>query len=165
MKETLLDQQKVKQILDYEISTGYFYWKERTALCIQEGMQAGSYTTAGYIQIAINRYVYRAHRLAWLYVYGQWPKGILDHINRKKDDNRVENLRLVSITDNLKNQGISKNNTSGVKGVCRNKYGSWVASIYLDKKQVHLGSFLCREQAIEARQKAEIKYGYTGATK
>lgn len=84
---------------------------------------------------------------------------VVDHINRNRADNRRFNLRITDITGNAQNSGIQKNNTSGIIGVGWHKrYGKWYASIGIDNKNIHLGSFDNKEDAIISRLKAESKY-------
>jgi len=80
-----------------------------------------------------------------------------DHINRDKLDNRKSNLRFVTREQNMRNCKMKKNNTSGVTGV-RYFIGKWVARIYRNHKEIHLGRFSNKEDAINARRVAELKY-------
>lgn len=82
---------------------------------------------------------------------------VVDHINRCRNDNRKSNLRLVSIKENNTNVSLSKNNTSGFKGVTY-KNNKWYAYLKQNKKQIHLGSFYDKEEAIKARLQGELKY-------
>jgi len=104
---------------------------------------------------------YKAHRLAFLYVDGYTPENDVDHINRNKDDNRWLNLRHVSRSCNMRNRSLLSNNTSGVNGVhwrgSRNRY---IASIRVNKKLFHLGSFYDLSGAVFARWKGEVKYDF-----
>ena len=99
-----------------------------------------------------------AHRVAFFLYHGlypQWPNSV-DHINRDGCDNRIENLREVTAKEQSANTGLSKANTSGVKGVSflkgRNK---WRASINLEGKKVNLGTFNTLQEAVTARQAGE----------
>ena len=99
-----------------------------------------------------------AHRLAWLYHYGQWPNGDLDHINEVKDDNRISNLREATRAQNMQNVRRHKHNTSGYKGVSwmpdRHK---WRAYIFVNYKQQHIGLYNSPEEARDARRSAETR--------
>ena len=114
----------------------------------------------GYIFVWVNGKYFTAHRLAWLYVYGVMPSNI-DHINHKRHDNRIVNLREVTHSDNCKNKALRKNNKSGFNGVCyvksRNK---WQVQLRVNNRDVWIGRFSNREDAIKARQEANIKYGF-----
>jgi hypothetical protein len=89
------------------------------------GDVAGSPHNAGYLQICIARKKHLVHRLIWMYHYGEMPTQI-DHINGQRSDNRIENLRECSYSENHGNKQISRNNTSGYKGVFLDKRdGFW----------------------------------------
>jgi hypothetical protein len=98
-----MTQKKLKKIVKYDPETGIF-------TKIKDGSICGyNPTCKGYGRIYINRLGYYSHRLAWLYVYGEWPKQQIDHINRIRNDNRICNLRDVSPAENMANGGIKKN--------------------------------------------------------
>jgi len=100
----MLTQAELHQYLNYDPQTGIFTWKVKLSDKINIGQKTGCKNNRGYLLIKINKKLYRAHRLAWLYVYGYFPKFTIDHINRIKTDNRIENLRDVTIQENLKNK-------------------------------------------------------------
>lgn len=155
----IITQEILKHVLDYSEETGVFKWKTRISNRIQIGDIAGNLDKDGYIQIRIHGVIYRAHRLVWLYLYGRWPKDQIDHINMIRKDNRISNLREASRTQNFMNKTKLKNNTSGFKGVFWNtQKNKWSAKIIVNKKQIHLGSFLNSEDASAAYKIAAIKY-------
>lgn len=156
----MITQFELKELLYYASDTGVFNWRTNRPHR-PEGAVAGSFHSTGYVHISINRKLYKAHRLAWLYVHGSFPLTGIDHINRNKSDNRVCNLRLANQTENNRNTALRKDNTSGVKGV------SW--SIRAKKWVVQIGSlngarlqasYTNFEDAVAARQDAERIYGY-----
>lgn len=111
---------------------------------------AGSIARNGYRTFVIDRKHYLAHRLAWLYHYGEWPNGDIDHINRNKDDNRITNLRVVDKTINQANSGVQINNTSGYRGVSKARgRNKWRVTITHKGKDINLGSFSSLEEAKE----------------
>ena len=104
----------------------------------------------------------KGHRLAWLYMTGEFPNGQIDHINHVRNDNRWCNLRVVNNQENHKNRPKQKNNKTGIVGVAFNKRTSkYIAYITVNKKRVSLGYFDDLEKAKETRLNANVKYGYS----
>jgi hypothetical protein len=96
----------------------------------------------------IGRKNYSAHRLAWLYVYGEWPSDQIDHINRNRSDNRIANLRIATPTQNQANRSVCKRNTTGFKGVTVDpRTGRFRAKIRVNGKRTHIGVFDSAEEA------------------
>lgn len=155
-----ITQEKLKSVLEYDRETGVFKWKVRNNQ-IQKGQIAGTIGSKGYIRICINQKCYPAHCLAWLYVYGEYPKLQIDHINHNKQDNRINNLRLVDNFENHRNMPRQKNNTSGVTGVSfRKNDNKWISYIKINGKHIYLGTFTDKEKAVESRKKAEKLYNF-----
>lgn len=110
-----------------------------------------------YSQGKVNQKIVKAHRV----IMGAIADQKIDHISRDNTDNRKSNLRFYDDSLNNRNRGMLKNNTSGTKGVYWDKYNNkWRAGIGIDSKQVMLGSFDTKEEAIQARLKAEHENGY-----
>jgi len=102
-----------------------------------------------------------AHRVLWALAYGEWPDGPLDHINGDRSDNRLANLRIVSVGENNRNKGLTRKNKSGVVGVSwHSRDKIWRATIGIDGKRTSLGDFKNIDDAKSARAKAEIEAGY-----
>lgn len=116
----MLTREELKEFLSYDRDTGIFVWIKPSGNRVRSGDIAGNFDNL-YIKICISGRRYRAHHLAWLYEYGEFPK-LIDHINGNKTDNRIENLRLATTSQNAMNSKMFSNNTSGVKGV------NWIAS-------------------------------------
>ena len=114
----MITQELVKSLFDYNSNTGIFTRKV-TVSNAKAGQILESKNSGGYLQTTINRKPIKVHRLAWLYVHGEWPKYTIDHINRIRDDNRIENLRVCKFAENLQNKNFYANNTSGYKGVVK----------------------------------------------
>ena len=147
----LLTQEELKRQINYDFETGIFTRKISTRKT-KEGEVIGGLLARGYLQIAINKHPYMAHKLAWLYMSGEMPT-IIDHINRVRNDNRWCNLRNVTRIENNRNVGISKRNTSGVKGVFWNpQNNNWRVRCMFNLKVIEIGSFKCIEKAKIAYQ-------------
>ena len=137
------------------------WWRERPTKNFDMSKPAGKSEADGYRRIGVSGKLYLAHRLIWVHVHGVWPLHQIDHINHKRNDNRIENLREATNPENGRNKSIPKNNSSGVVGVCWNKPSKkWQAQIRVNGKQIHLGGHLRKEDAIQARKEAERKYGF-----
>ena len=149
----------LRSVLHYDPATGIFTWKVGTSPRVKVGNLAGCPDGDGYLQITVLSRIYRAHRLACLYTYGEWPTGQIDHINRNRSDNRICNLREVSNKQNGQNASKRSDNTSGHPGVCWNKRASkWLARIMHNRKNINLGYFENLEDAVAARKAAEKLY-------
>jgi len=157
----MITQSELKEVLEYNPETGLFIWKKTVNSRAVIGSIAGHKDYNIYIQISIYGKKYRAHRLAFLYMTGEWPKELVDHINQIKDDNRWTNLRQATVSQNNINSKKPKNNKSGYRGVhwdkTRNK---WVAMIKYKCKKMNLGAYTDIEHAAAAYKKAALElYG------
>ena len=156
----MLTQKRLKENLSYNSKSGDFIWiKPRKRVVV--GSLAGSVRKNGYITISIDRKAYYAHRLAWLYVFGELPSGQIDHIDHVRGNNRIGNLRSVTNQENALNRRLINRNTSGVTGVHLFKAtGRWQAQICIEGKRIHLGYFNNISSAIKARKDAEVLHGF-----
>ena len=147
---TEFTQERLKELLHYDPETGIFTNLTQRGK-VKKGAVAGSKYSNGYIYIEIDYKRHRAHRLAWLYVYGKFSVNQIDHINEIKDDNRLVNLRLATNLENQQNvSSLQLNNTSGFRGVCWHKnHKKWQATITINGRCKHLGHFDTAEQASE----------------
>ena len=139
----------LKELLHYDPEMGLFTWKVSRGPIARPGVVAGSINKGGYHKINIGGRKYSTHRLAWLYVIGQWPDGEIDHVNCNPLDNRFANLREADRFGNTRNTKKRRDNTSGYKGVGRKK-GRWVARIWAGGKRKHIGYFDTAEAAYAA---------------
>ena len=146
----------------------FFYNGEKLIWCcrrsrIKLGAVAGGIQSDGYIRITVNQKHYQAHRLIWLWVYGEWPDGEIDHINGIRDDNRIDNLRAVTRSENCRNTKQRKDNKSGITGVhWHKKAKKWQARIQTNGKTRNLGLFDCKYRAASIRHfSIEIEGGFT----
>jgi hypothetical protein len=154
----MITQAELKELLNYDVDTGIFTWKIKYCRKVKVGSVVGSPDKDGYIRVRINGKDYKCHRLAWMYVYNNFPVGKLDHINGIKNDNRICNLRLANNEQNAFNAKLRTDNTSGFKNVCWNRtFKKWQVSLSINKKQTTIGYFddieLADLVATEARNK------------
>ena len=159
----MLTQELLKERLEYDPETGVFtrVLRVRGKCKTYTREKAGSVNNSGYLIISVGNVAYRAHRLAWLYVYGEFPKKHLDHINRDRLDNRINNLREVTRAQNAWNTGARLCNTSGYTGVSwHNKARKWAANIRVHMRKKCLGYFDSPEAAhaayVAAKEKLHI---------
>ena len=161
-EDKMITQEKLKEYFTYDKDTGLFTRKLVRSNRVDMDEPVG-YNCAGYLQVAIKTdktRKYLLHRLAWLYVHGEFPKQI-DHINHDRMDNRLVNLRAVTNSTNSKNRSVQSLNTSGITGVSYDKSrGRWLAQIKVDYKKIFLGRFKNKEDAVKARMEANEKYGF-----
>ena len=143
-----------RELLDYDSETGVFKWKKKRR-GIKTGIPLGTDNGKGYLRITLLGTSYYAHRLAWLYQTGEWPKDEIDHINGNTSDNRFCNLRSVSGAENAQNK-------HGTTGVSWHKKGKkWQAHVCIFKKRKYLGLFSSFEEAnnayLEAKELANVR--------
>jgi hypothetical protein len=153
MAITDLTPELLRETLSYEPETGIFTWvRGRHGRRI--GEQAGSLHSSGYIYVGAQGKKYSAHRLAWFFMTGKWPVAQIDHINGNRADNRIENLRDVSMGINMQNMRKAQvnNKSSGLLGVRKSSHtqGKWLAEIWVDGRRKHIGVFSNPECAHEA---------------
>lgn len=155
----MLTQRELISLLEYDKETGVFTWKASNSNRIANGKVAGSVNDKGYLDIRVNNKLYRAHRLAWMYEYGEMPRGVIDHINGVRTDNRIVNLRDVNQIINGLNRHVDVISSSGCRGVtwCH-ATKKWRAKIQIDGKSKHLGRFDIISDAADAYQKAKEEY-------
>jgi hypothetical protein len=151
----MITYQELRELLRYEPDTGKWFWKVKISRNRAAGDETGKPDVTGYCHIRYKRRLYKAHRLAWLYMTGEWPEGDIDHRDLNPSNNRWKNLRDATKSQNLANSKKYKNNKSGFKGVCKHSQNnSWVAEIRKNNKKISLGCFATKEEAAEAYVKA-----------
>uniref|UniRef100_A0AAU8GIT2 HNH endonuclease n=1 Tax=Salmonella phage vB_STmST313_KE31 TaxID=3161181 RepID=A0AAU8GIT2_9CAUD len=149
----MLTQQSLKEILYYDEDTGWFTWLIDRGGTAKSGSRAGSLRPDGYRVIRIGEKKYLEHRLAFLYKTGSWPKKLIDHKNRIRDDNRWLNLRESDKSQNAVNTDLYSHNTTGARGVFRYK-DRWCVQIRVDGKYRSFGHYVEFEEAKEMADKA-----------
>ena len=152
--------EEARAYLNYDAETGLFTRKISISPRWLAGMALGSNDMYGYKTVRINKRSYKLHRLAWLYTYGVWPSGDIDHINGNRSDNRIANLRDVSRQVNLQNQRSShRNKSTGIMGVYPDRRGNrFTATISVDNKTLYLGAFGTAAEAQAAYLAAKRKH-------
>lgn len=145
----MLTQEQLKLFVSYDEETGLF---TRKSYCGKykkyEGNKVTTLDSSGYVALSISGKHYRAHRLVWLYIYGEFPEYDIDHINGCRSDNRLLNLREATRQQNIFNSQKHKDSISGIKGVSRvSGSNTWRARAEIGGKVFHLGSFKTKEEA------------------
>ena len=149
-----MTQKRLKRRVSYNSKSGVFRLRKN-------GEKVGSPNAKGYLAVQLGVKHYSLHRLAWLYMTGEFPVGVVDHIDHDKHNNVWDNLRETTQLDNCKNQKLASNNTSGFVGVRWNETRNvWTAAIKVDRKNIHLGCFDSFEDAVDARIDANTRYGF-----
>lgn len=139
--------EELRQRVIYNPNTGEFTWRIDRGKKYKAGDRAGSAHSKGYVTVRLDNRLYFAHRLAWLYMTGNWPS-MIDHVNQCRSDNRWNNLREVTPEQNQSNRN--------VRGIHRHtQTGRWVAQISVRGKTIHLGCFDDEETAMTIRKLAE----------
>jgi hypothetical protein len=145
----------------FEYKEGNLYWKIKTSQRIKIGDKAGHLKTNGYIALKLNNLQYRMHRIIWAYHYSAIPNNLqIDHIDGNKANNKIENLRLATHSQNKSNNKRARcDSKSNILGVCWSKASrKWESHIRKNNKKIHLGYFANQNDAIAARKTAELQY-------
>ena len=154
---------RLREVMDYDPATGALTWRIRLSPNCKLGEPAGAISKkTGYRKIRLDGVYYTASHLAWFHFYGVPPMGLIDHKSTDKTDDRIENLREATYTQNSQNIGPRANNSAGLKGASRydrpyNK-AKWRSTITVNKKRIFLGLFHTAEEAHEAYCEAAKKY-------
>ena len=170
----------LRQLLRYEPETGKLFWREREPAMFEAGRHSAERSATawnsryagkvaftalegegGYQRGRIYGQLYKAHRVAWTIFYGCWPEHEIDHIDGDKSNNRITNLRDVPHMLNCRNRRLQKTNTTGYSGLTwRRDTKKWRACIHVNGRPTTIGSFATKEEAIDARKRAQNEQGY-----
>lgn len=154
----MITYQRLREVLRYDPETGIFTWLVITSNRVLIGDVAGTLND-DYLVVQIDGRKYRAHRLAWFYMTGEWPSDQIDHWDLNRANNRWENLRKATNSKNSANTRRPMTNTSGFKGVWLDKpTNKWRAKIQVRGEQRYLGYFDTPESAHHAYVVAATQY-------
>ncbi len=141
----MITQSRLHELFDYDPETGNLIRKVATSKRVKVGDVAGCIKPTGYRHVCVDGRMYQAHRLVWMYHHGKFPDLEIDHINRVRNDNRIENLRDVSRTANSANR--DRPNKTGYVGVSKLSKKRFQTHISIFGNKVHLGFFTTPEEA------------------
>lgn len=165
-REAKLAHARLLAVLHYDPLTGVFTWRVSPSNNVVVGARAGCFCkTSGYWLISVDGTLYRAGRVAWFYVNGKWPSGLIDHRDTVKHHDWIDNLR--DVTPRINSQNLRAGHAdgaSGLLGVSWSKLHSrWLATIYRAGKTYFIGLFDDKYEAHEAylAKKREIHEGCT----
>jgi hypothetical protein len=149
----------VNELLFYEPESGNFYWRIRRGRQAA-GSKAGTFKPRGYISIYVDGKRHYAHRLAVLAMTGEMPDGVVDHIDGNPSNNKWENLRVVSQSENMENRQMKPqaNSKTGLIGASPHSYGGYVAQITRGGQHKYIGYFSTAEEAHKAYMEAASEY-------
>jgi hypothetical protein len=158
-RRSRLTRARLRELLHYNPKTGEFRWRKRPSQSVRLGSSAG-YAASRHAPrlICIDGRLYYAHRLAWFYKTGRWARPAIDHRDGDVGNNRWNNLRRATRSQNSANRRRPRNNTSGYKGVYLCRSGRWAAAIQNNGKSKHLGTFASPQEAHAAYVKAARKH-------
>ena len=148
-RDETLTAEQCRELLEYRV--GVLYWLVAVARRVKVGDVAGCLKRDGYVYISVKNRPYKRSRLVWLMHTGSWPTNHIDHINRDRSDDRIENLRDVTHQQNHFN--------TGARGYCWDKRRQkWMAYIMVNGKQIHLGYYDAEAEARAAYEAAKEIY-------
>ena len=153
----MITQERLLEIFEYK--DGGLYWKIRPSNRVKVGDRFGALNKSDHYRAgAVKSEFYREHRLIYLYHHGVLP-ATLDHINQNREDNRIENLRGATRSENGQNRKDHKNNTSGIRNVhFYKRYNKWRVMLNINGKNKHFGYFLNFDEACSVAEQARIVY-------
>lgn len=166
-KKKFIDQVELRKYLSYDVLTGFFTWIVSPRFSVPIGTVVGlNEKIKKYVQVGLKNRVYPAHRLAWFYVHGEWPKGVIDHIDGDFKNNKIANLRDCSRSTNAQNQKRPHaNNVVGLLGVSKSqsKTSPYRAQITINGKVTYIGTYKTPELAHQSYldKKRELHDGCT----
>ena len=160
---TLPTVEQLERFIKYDPETGIFtrvaFKQNRMKNLINK--PTGSKSSNGYINIVVNNVRYSAHKLAWYMYYGHYPNFYLDHCDGDKSNNAISNIRPSTPSENQKNRGKNRNNSSGSNGVSRQPSGRWRVRVRVNGKLLSLGTYNTYSEACKVRKDYDILNGFS----
>jgi hypothetical protein len=156
IKSRPLTQERLKELLHYEPSTGWFTWRVCSSIA-NIGDRAGGHHGFGYRQMGLDYKKFLEHQLAFFYMTGEWPDDEVDHINGNKADNRWSNLRSVTKSQNGHNKPVHRRSKTGYPGVYLHA-GMYRARIHVEGETIDLSGHRTIAEARVARLLSEIEH-------
>ena len=156
-----LTQERLKELLTYSPETGEFFWRGLKRKNRQKGLRAGTTNGRGYRQITVDKVIYLEHRLAWLYMTGEFPLLTIDHKDQDKSNNKWDNLREATSSENQWNGSKPKRGNKRGENLPAGVYhsnGRYIATIRYQGCKHYLGCFKTPEEAGEAYKVASLKF-------
>lgn len=150
--------ERLKQVVSYDAETGIFTWLKPTSNRVHAG-RAAKPNGRKRVTVRIDGTTYHANRLAWLYMKGGWPVGVVDHADGDPTNNRWQNLRDVPQQVNTQNiRRPHRDNKTGFQGVVRKPSGKYAANLYIGGRQTNLGLYQTPEQAHDVYVQAKRRH-------
>lgn len=158
-----ISQEVARRLFDYDPDTGIITRRVDRGKRWKAGDPVSHIARNGYLAVRVDGIMYFAHRLAWLLVHGYFPEGGIDHINKCPSDNRLCNLREISMTCNIRNSRLSKANKSGVKGAnWHTRENSYISQITVAGRSIRIKASQDFVEAVAHRLAAEQCLGWSG---
>jgi len=154
----MITQKVLKELFLHDEEKGVLYWKNPTSFRVKKGEFAGTVYHDGNVNIQIKGKVYKRHRLIWMFKHGYFPKQ-LDHIDRDRSNDRLNNLRESNQSENNANKAKTNKKTSSIYiGVSWSESRKrWESKVMKNRKTYHLGRFKCEIEAAKARDKKAVE--------
>lgn len=160
----MLTAERLREVLDYDKDTGAFRWRVTLSNRAMAGREAGTIGKNGYRYISVDGHRCLAHRIAWLYMTGEHPPSMIDHIDTNSLNNRWENIRAADHRINAENKRKPlPGNKVGLLGVSPCRRGRFLAQIVVSGKTKWLGEFDTPEEAhsVYIQAKRNLHFGCT----
>lgn len=145
-----LTKERLLQVLSIDPETGVIRWAARNSNRVKVGDLAGTVGPEGYLMVRIDGRRYFAHRIVWLWVHGEWPRALIDHVNCQRLDNRIANLReadRIGNGQNRRNPPANKKSCQLLGATFDKRRCRWAARITVNSRRKHIGYYASAEEA------------------